>query len=174
MIDVAIKNWIDFVIGLETKCLPYRGDRPSTDYMGYQIMTIVPTIDGYKNIYQHVANNQYDWTRYTSAEMTVSINSYSINGIAHLNRLTAANDWWEAKQVLLADGDDIVLIDSVGPTNLTGLGDEAYRSRYQGNYRFNVTLKDQRTIDAIKEWHLTGVFSNDSDTINSKVDLITP
>lgn len=172
--EVALKNWIEFVTGIQTKCMPYDGDRPSDDYMGYQIMAIVPMREGFKHKYELVSGNRYDWTRFTSAEMTVSINAYSISGATILAKLSASNDWWEARQVLLGQGDDIVFIDSTGSTNLTGLGDEKFRSRHQGNYRFNVTLKDERTIDAIKEWHLTGRFSNDTDTIDSKVDFITP
>jgi len=173
-IDVSVFKWIKFVTGLETKQLPYRGDRPSVDYMGYQITTIVPQSHGYNHNYANVTGNLFDWTRLTSAEMTVSINAYSPNGLFKLNRLSCSNDWWEARQMLTSEGDDIVLVSASPPVNITGLGDETYRSRFQSDFLFNVTLTDERAIHSIKEWHLTGQFSNPVQTIESNVNWVAP
>lgn len=164
MIDVSIRNWLQFTSTLalpQIKQAPYRGDRPDGDYITYQVMDIIPSRVAFKHAYAQVGDsNQYDWSRFTHAEMTVSANCYSPSGQAIIHRVIQSNDWWEARNVLKAQGVDVVYVDSSGVRDLTGIGDESFRSRHQTDLRFNIVLNHQRTIDAIIEWHLTGKFSS--------------
>ena len=167
MIQQSLYDWMTLVNpGVAVKMAPYSGERPAGDYITYQILTIVPMVDGYKHTYTLNAGNLYDWTRINNAEMRVSINAYSPNGIALLNNLQMSNDWWQAKQTLKADGDDIAFVDATGPQNLTGLGDEGYRSRYQMDARFHMTISNTRTKYEIQQWALTGDFGDVESAIN--------
>lgn len=171
MINQAIYNWIDFVVGVAVKEAPYGGARIDDDYITYQVMSIEPEQHAYKHKFTQSVGNLYDWTKCASAALRVSLNAYSPDGMAMLNRLAMSGDWWEARQQLISDGDELALLSAGAPTNLTGLGDEGYRSRYQADFNFIVSLADQRTIYSITQWHLTGQFSNTRETVQSQVDL---
>ena len=154
MIEQHIKAWIDTMIdGANVKLAPYDGSRPSNDYITYQPMTIVPQLHSYDKVRQLAQSGMIDETIKFTATLTVSINAYSQAGHSQLQRLNSSSEVWEARQAL---GDDISLSGTSRIQNLTSLGDERHRARFQADFDFFIDTEDKFTIHRLSEFFITG------------------
>ena len=154
MIEQKIKSWIDTMIeGANVKLAPYDGNRPENDYITYQPMTIVPQLHSYDKVRKLSETGMIDETIKFTATLTVSINAYSQAGHSQLQRLNSSSEVWEARQAL---GDDISLSGTSRIQNLTSLGDERHRARFQADFDFFIDTEDKFTIHRLSEFFITG------------------
>ena len=159
MIEQKIKAWIDTVInGADVKLAPYDGNRPKKDYITYQPMIIVPQLHSYDKIREAAATGFIDETIKFAAQLTVSINAYSQAGYAQLQRLHSSSETWEARNAL---GNDISLSGTSRIQNLTELGNEKHRARFQADFEFFITTQDTFTIHRLSEFFITGKWISD-------------
>lgn len=173
MIDQALKDWLAFITGLKVVKVPYANNRPENNYVSYQVSSIIPTEHARKNVYSNPVGNVYSWASVSSATMTVSVNIYSADGAMLFAKIGKAGDWWEAKQKLTAE-EKMAFNPPIAVRNLTALGEEHFRPRWQSDLRFYVDVTEERTQYAIREWHLTGQFrhyKDDPNPINSKINF---
>lgn len=157
MFETAIREWLVLTSGVtNVKQAPYRGQRPDADYATYQINAVAPMANGFKTTYAPATSID---TRHTSAIMTVSVNVYAPDGYAALAKAHAANDWWEARQILSPAS--MVFAQGGQINNLTALGDTDWRSRWQSDLTFHVDLTSDRIRYLIGQWIITGEFTYD-------------
>lgn len=171
MIEQSIKAWIDTVItGADVKLAPYDGNRPKKDYITYQPMIIVPQLHSYDKIKEMAGTGFIDETIKLAAQLTVSINAYSQAGYAQLQRLHSSSEVWEARNAL---GDDISLSGTSRIQNLTGLGDEKHRARFQADFEFFITTQDTFTIHQLSEFFITGKWiGGDQESPTEQIDFV--
>ena len=162
MFEAAIKEWLVLTSGVsDVKSAPYRGPRPDSPYATYQINAVAPMANGYKSTYNPTGSID---TRYTSAVMTVSVNVYADYGYRALSGVLAANDWWEARQILAPAA--MVFAQGGQINTLTALGETDWRSRYQCDLTFHVDLTHDRVRYLINQWVLTGTWGDIEITTN--------
>ena len=105
MIEKNIKAWIDGTVIGSTKTirLPYDGQRPDSDYIGYQVISVIPESHSYDVVRELNQSGLIEETRKFNASMLVSINAYSVSGYDWLNRLHASAENFSSQQLLIAD-----------------------------------------------------------------------
>lgn len=156
--------------GAQIKQAPYEGDRPAGNYLTYQIINVLENQSGWKTTYAAGKD-----TLRTSAVITVSVNAYAAKGYQYLSNAKALGSAWEGREALRKDGIALAFMQGGGTSNLTGLGDTGYRSRYQCDLMFHADLTHERTRYLIDEWHLTGEFkAGDGFVVPSSVDWVRP
>lgn len=162
MIERSLYNWMETVNPLVSNLqAPFEGPRPASPYLTYQIISLVPERD----LYKESLNATKDVvTRYGSAAMRVSINAYAPNGYDLLNRLHQSKEDWDSRMALLSDDEDLSLLGAGNIQTLTALGDESWRSRFQADFNFLVTIKSDWTFYRIQQFTLTGQITNEDDT----------
>ncbi len=171
-IEANIRAWLQLAApGAEVKQAPYQGERPTGDYLTYQIIAVDEQEAGWKVTYSDGID-----TRYTSAVLTVSVNAYAAKGYGLLANAKALGDVWEARGALKANDVALAFMQGGATQNLTALGDTGFRSRWQCDLMFHADLTHERTRDLINEWHLTGEFSSadGSFVVPSSVDWVRP
>jgi hypothetical protein len=170
-IEANIRAWLlTAAPGLQVKQAPYEGDRPSTPYLTYQIISIVEQQNGWQVDYAAGID-----TLRTSAVLTVSVNAYADKGYQYLSNAKALGSSWAGRGALKENDIAMAFMQGGATGNLTGLGDTGFRNRYQCDIMFQVDLTHDRTRDLINEWHLTGQFKvDDSTVIPSSVDWVRP
>lgn len=158
--------------GSDVKMAPYDGPRPKKDYITYQINSVIPQMHSYDQVKELLESGLINETRKFNALMTVSINAYSQGGYSILNNLHASAEVFEARAVLKADSEDINLNGMVSQQNLTGLGDEKYRARWQGDFEFFITTQSAFTIYQLTEFVITGKWvAGDKDNPTDQIDF---
>ena len=127
--------------------------------------------DGWKTTYTAGKD-----TLRTSAVITVSVNAYAPKGYQYLSNAKALGSAWEGREALRKDGIALAFMQGDNTSNLTGLGDTGFRSRYQCDLMFHADLTHERTRSLIDEWHLKGQFSaaDGSFVVPSSVDWVRP
>ena len=166
MIEKNIKAWIDGTVIGSTKTirLPYDGQRPDSNYMGYQVISVIPESHSYDVVRELNQSGLIDETRKFNASMLVSINAYSVSGYDWLNRLHASAENFASQQLLIADDTEISLVGMERNSNLTGLGDELHRPRWQGDFRFFITTSNTFEIYRLSQFVINGKWiSGDKD-----------
>lgn len=161
----SVYDWIEFINpGKGVRLAPVLSGRPSDDYLTYQLINVLPQFHGFK--YEETGK------RYTNAEMIFSVNAYSPQGAAMLYNMQQSGDWWDAKQKLLGHGEEIAFVSATAPNNLTALGDESWRSRWQADFTFSTTITQDRTFYGISQWLLTGelVTADGVDIVRTSVE----
>lgn len=162
MFEQAIREWLVLTSDVtNVKQAPYRGERPVAPYATYQIIAVAPMANGFKSTYNAATGLD---TRFTSAIMTVSVNVYSDQGYSAIAKAHAANDWWEARQILAPAA--MVFAQGGQINNLTALGDTDWRSRWQSDLTFHVDLTQERARYLINQWMITGTWGDISITTN--------
>lgn len=141
--------------------LPFDGDRPKSDYMAFQVMSLVPEQHSFDSVRVASGSALISETMRFNATMTVSINAFSYQGYQWLNRLHASAEDWQSRELLRADGVDMNLAGMVSTRNLTGLGDEKSRPRHQGDFRFYITTDNKFEVHRLKEFIITGRWVKD-------------
>lgn len=180
MIDRAIGDWISQIVAPQNGVIqmPYEGPRPANEYIGFQVLTVVPSEHSYKVVRELADSGKIDETRSFNATMTVSVNAYMQNGYNALNRLHASAEVFEARDILKSYGDDINLNGMIRQANLTGLGDEKFRPRHQGDFQFYITTDNRFEIYRLVEFTLSGKWltpddgETDTITISNSVNQI--
>ncbi|MGL5488902.1 MAG: phage neck terminator protein [Shewanella sp.] len=141
--------------------LPYDGDRPKEDYIGFQVSSIIPEEHSYDVVRTLKSTGLIDEQRKFNCTLMVSINAYSYKGYMWLQALHASSEDWGAREVLRADGIDINLVGMSRTQNLSGLGDEKTRPRHQGDFRFYLTVANSFEIYRLSQFIITGRWVKD-------------
>ena len=154
----------------QVKQAPYEGGRKSGDYLTYQIINVLENQNGWKTTYAAGKD-----TLRTSAVITVSVNAYAAKGYQYLSNAKALGSAWEGREALRKDGIALAFMQGGNTSNLTGLGDTGFRSRYQCDLMFHADLTHERTRSLIAQWALTGEFKvDDAVFVPSSVDWVRP
>lgn len=147
-----IFGWIKAVLpDVDVKRSPYEGPRPENGYITYQIISETPEMWAKKR--ERVrAVDMIDETLSYETSFTVSINAYSPTGSMWISRLIASRQFESAQLALLENGYDISFRDVPQmPRNLTALGTEGYRERWQGDFTLDYTVKHTHQIYELKQ-----------------------
>ena len=159
-IEANIRAWLQLAApGSDVKQAPYQGERPTGDYLTYQIIAVDEQEAGWKVTYSDGID-----TRYTSAVLTVSVNAYAAKGYGLLANAKALGDVWEARLALKADDVALAFMQGGATQNLTALGDTGFRSRWQCDLMFHADLTHERTRYLIDQWHVDGIFNPNQPT----------
>lgn len=163
-IEKNITNWIKANVPAGTRVIkaPYEGARPTQDYITYQVLTVIPQGNSFDTVRTLKVSGLIDETKKFNATMMVSINAYTPKGYAWLNALHASAEYWETHNLLSADSIDVSLVGMNRQANLTGLGDEGYRARQQGDFDFYLTTENVHEIHRLSEFIITGKWSEDA------------
>lgn len=154
MIERSLYNWMTTVHPDVTVVqAPFEGPRPASPYLTYQIISVVPESDRYKETVNQAKDTI---TYFGSASMRVSINAYAPGGYDLLSRLHQSKRHIDSRLALLSDDEDLSLLGAGNIQNLTALGDEAWRSRFQSDFNFLVGIKSDWAFYRIRQWNLTG------------------
>lgn len=152
-VGANIVTWIQGVIpDANVKKAPYEGERPVGDYITYQI--IVNDQELWPKLRERVlnANDMIDETLSFETSLMVSINAYSPSGAMWLSRLAASRQFESAIYDLRLNDLDLSFSDvPQKPRNLTALGTEGYRDRWQGDFVLNYTVKHTHQVYHLKE-----------------------
>lgn len=152
------------------KQAPYNGERPTGVYMTFQPMTIVPQRSPMKKRVLQPDGETFTESDWFHSELTVSINAYGAGGYNLLMGLHGLKQYYEARGALAADG--MALITVGAPRNLTGLGDEAYRTRWQADSVFHISPMTQFDDYRLRQFHITGKWVSTDDII--EITTIAP
>jgi len=142
--------------------LPFEGDRPTGDYMGFQPMLIVPQRSAAK---AKVDNGDSTFTQanYYQAEMTISVNAYGEKGYNRLIQLHGAKEDFRTRNTLAPEHMALITVGS--PRNLSALGDEGYRTRWQADVSFNIRVQTSFVDYQLKQFIITGQWVNGDDVM---------
>ncbi|AUR89465.1 tail-completion protein [Vibrio phage 1.123.O._10N.286.48.F3] len=146
-----IGNWISQQLPDAEVChAPYEGPR-SEGYVTFQI--IVNDQELWAKRAERVLNgDMIDETLSYETSIMVSINAYSPDGAMWISRLMASRQFESAIITLMENGYDLAISDvPQSPRNLTALGTEGYRERWQGDFTLNYTVKHTHQIYQLKE-----------------------
>lgn len=131
--------------------------------MTFQPMTIVPQRSPMKRRVLQDDGETFTETDWFHSELTVSVNAYGPGGYSLLMGLHGLKQYYEARGALAAEG--MALITAGSPRNLTGLGDEAYRTRWQSDATFHISPMTQFDDYRLRQFHITGQWIGVNDTI---------
>lgn len=133
--------------------LPYEGERPTGDYMGFQPMLLVPQRSA---AIKRVNNGDGTFTQanFYQAELTVSVNAYGEKGYQRLIALHGAKEDFRTRNLLAPEHMSLITVGS--PRNLSALGDEGYRTRWQADVAFNIRVQTSFVDYQLKQFVITG------------------
>lgn len=146
--------------------LPYDGDRPTGDYMGFQPMSVNLLRDAAK---RRTANGDGTFTQenFYQASLMVSLNAYGEKGYNRLIQAHGLKEDFRARNLFLQE--NMVLISVNNPRNLTALGDEKFRTRWQADATFHIRVETSFMDYQLKQFIVTGrwIIGDDIITITS-------
>ena len=149
---------------------PYNGKRPTGVYMTFQPMAIVPQRSPMKKRVSKPDNETFTESNWFHSELTVSVNAYGPGGYSLLMRLHGLKQYYEARGALAAEGMALITIGQV--RNLSELGDEAYRTRWQSDVVFHISPQTQFDDYRLRQFYVTGQWVSTDDVIN--IETIAP
>ncbi len=160
MIEANIENWLRAIIPEATDVLraPTSDSRPVGDYLTYQIISAPMNQYAFKKdrIYND-ATERIEETKSFCAQLMVSINCYSPMGMYWMTRISGSWADEQTRDILHTDGEDLNINQiPASPRNLTNLGTEGYRHRWQGDISILYTAKTTQQIYRLKEFIITG------------------
>lgn len=152
------------------KQAPYNGNRPTGVYMTFQPMTIVPQRSPMTRRVLQPDGETFTETNWFHSELTVSVNAHGPGGYNLLMGLHGLKNYYEARGALKADG--MALITVGMPRNLSELGDEAYRTRWQADATFHISPMTEFDDYRLRQFHITGQWISTDDVI--EIETIAP
>lgn len=152
------------------KQAPYSGQRPTGVYMTFQPMAIIPQRSPMKKRVLQSDNETFTESNWFHSELTVSVNAYGPGGYSLLMGLQGLNQYYEARGSLAAEGMALITIGQV--RNLSELGDEEYRTRWQSDVIFHVSPMTQFDDYRLRQFYVTGQWVSTDDLIN--IETIAP
>lgn len=152
------------------KQAPYNGKRPTGSYMTFQPMAIIPQRSPMKKRILQSDGETFTETDWFHSEMTVSINAYGQKGYSLLMGLHGLKNYYEARGALKSEGMALITIGQA--RNLSELGDEAYRTRWQSDVIFHISPQTQFDDYRLRQFYVTGQWVSTDDVIN--IETIAP
>lgn len=152
------------------KQAPYNGQRPTGVYMTFQPMAIIPQRSPMKKRVLQDDGETFTETDWFHSEMTVSINAYGPKGYSLLMGLHGLKNYYEARGALKAEGMALITIGQA--RNLSEIGDEAYRTRWQSDVIFHISPMTQFDDYRLRQFYVTGQWASTDDVIN--IETIAP
>jgi hypothetical protein len=152
------------------KQAPYNGQRPTGSYITFQPMAIIPQRSPMKKRMLQPDGETFTETDWFHSEMTVSINAYGPKGYSLLMGLHGLKQYYEARGALSAEGMALITIGQA--RNLSELGDEAYRTRWQSDVIFHISPMTQFDDYRLRQFYVTGQWVSTDDVIN--IETIAP
>lgn len=152
------------------KQAPYNGQRPTGSYMTFQPMAIIPQRSPMKKRVLQADGETFTETDWFHSEMTVSINAYGPKGYSLLMGLHGLKNYYEARGALKAEGMALITIGQA--RNLSELGDEAYRTRWQSDVIFHISPMTQFDDYRLRQFYVSGQWISPDDTIT--IETIAP
>ncbi len=165
-IESAIQTALE-LIDPEVIQIPYDGDRPTGDYMGFQPLSI----DMERAAAKKRTNNgdgTFTQENFYQAVLTVSINAYGEKGYNRLIQVHGLKEDYRARNLFLPE--KMALVSCSSPRNLTALGDEAYRTRWQADATFHIRVETSFTDYQLRRFLVTGQWVNGDDIITITSD----
>lgn len=152
------------------KQAPYNGQRPTGSYMTFQPMAIIPQRSPMKKRVLQPDGEAFTETDWFHSEMTVSVNAYGPGGYSLLMGLHGLKQYYEARGALSAEGMALITIGQA--RNLSELGDEAYRTRWQSDVIFHISPMTQFDDYRLRQFYVSGQWISPDDTIT--IETIAP
>ena len=152
------------------KQAPYNGPRPTGVYMTFQPMAIIPQRSPMKKRVSKPDSEMFTETNWFHSELTVSINAYGPGGYSLLMGLHGLKQYRYARIALADEG--IALITIGQARNLSELGDEAYRTRWQSDVVFHISPMTQFDDYRLRRFYLSGQWISPDDTLT--IETIAP
>lgn len=149
---------------------PYNGKRPTGVYMTFQPMAIIPQRSPMKKRVSQADNETFTETNWFHSELTVSVNAYGPGGYSLLMGLHGMKQHREARVTLAEEG--IAMITIGQARNLSELGDEAYRTRWQSDVVFHISPMTQFDDYILRQFYASGEWVSTDDLIN--IETIAP
>ena len=152
------------------KQAPYNGQRPTGVYMTFQPMAIIPQRSQMKKRVLQSDGETFTETDWFHSELTVSVNAYGPGGHSLLMGLHGLKNYYEARGALAAEGMALITIGQA--RNLSELGDEAYRTRWQSDVVFHISPMTQFDDYRLRQFYVSGKWISPDDTIT--IETIAP
>jgi hypothetical protein len=147
------------------KQAPYNGPRPTGVYMTFQPMAIIPQRSPMKKRVLQADNETFKETNWFHSELTVSVNAYGPGGYSLLMGLHGLKNYYESRGALAAEG--------IGQArNLSELGDEAYRTRWQSDVVFHISPITEFDDYRLRQFYVTGQWVSTDDVLN--IETVAP
>lgn len=145
------------------KQAPYNGQRPTGVYMTFQPMAIIPQRSPMKKRVSKPDHEMFTETNWFHAELTVSVNAYGPGGYSLLMGLHGLKQHYDARVALADEG--MALISIGQARNLSELGDEAYRTRWQSDVVFHISPMTKFDDYILRQFYASGEWVSNDDTI---------
>ena len=152
------------------KQAPYNGQRPTGVYMTFQPMAIIPQRSPMKKRVAKPDGEMFTESNWFHSELTVSVNAYGPGGYSLLVGLHGMKQYRDARVALAAEGMSLITIGQA--RNLSELGDEAYRTRWQSDVTFHISPMTQFDDYRLRQFYASGEWVSTDDVIN--IETIAP
>lgn len=152
------------------KQAPYNGPRPTGVYMTFQPMAIIPQRSPMKKRVLQADNEKFTETNWFHSELTVSVNAYGPSGYSLLMGLHGMKQHREARVTLAEEGMALITIGQA--RNLSELGDEAYRTRWQSDVVFHISPQTQFDDYRLRQFYVSGEWISPGETLT--IETIAP
>lgn len=152
------------------KQVPYNGKRPTGVYMTFQPMAIIPQRSPTKKRVAKPDGEMFTESNWFHSELTVSVNAYGPGGYSLLMGLHGLKQYRDARIALANEGMALITIGQA--RNLSELGDEAYRTRWQSDVTFHISPQTQFDDYILRQFYASGEWVSTDDVIN--IETIAP
>ena len=152
------------------KQAPYNGKRPTGVYVTFQPMAIIPQRSPMKKRVAKPDGEMFTEENWFHSELTVSINAYGPGGYSLLMGLHGLRQYYEARGALAAEGMALITIGQA--RNLSELGDEAYRTRWQSDVVFHISPQTQFDDYRLRQFYVSGQWISPGETLT--IETIAP
>lgn len=152
------------------KQAPYNGPRPTGVYMTFQPMAIIPQRSPMKKRVLQSDNETFTETNWFHSELTVSVNAYGPGGHSLLMGLHGLKQHRDARGALAAEGMALITIGQA--RNLSELGDEAYRTRWQSDVVFHISPMTEFDDYRLRQFYATGQWVSTDDALT--IETVAP
>jgi len=143
------------------KQAPYNGPRPTGVYMTFQPMAIIPQRSPMKKRVLQSDNETFTETNWFHSELTVSVNAYGPGGYSLLMGLHGLKNYYGMALITIGQA-----------RNLSELGDEAYRTRWQSDVVFHISPMTKFDDYRLRQFYVTGQWVSTDDVLT--IETIAP
>ena len=152
------------------KQAPYNGPRPTGVYMTFQPMAIIPQRSPMKKRVSKPDGDMFTESNWFHSELTVSVNAYGPVGHSLLMGLHGLKQYIDARVALADEGMALITIGQA--RNLSELGDEAYRTRWQSDVVFHISPQTQFDDYRLRQFYVSGEWISPGETLT--IETIAP
>lgn len=152
------------------KQAPYNGKRPTGVYMTFQPMAIIPQRSPMKKRVSKPDGEMFTESNWFHSELTVSVNAYGPGGYSLLMGMHGLKQHREARGALAEEGMALITIGQA--RNLSELGDEAFRTRWQSDVVFHISPQTQFDDYRLRQFYVSGEWISPDETLT--IETIAP